>query len=274
MSRLYGRSDDVYNISKYLLEKDLQEYNYDKTKITFEEIQDTLSCIEIYLPEKAIEIITNTPIVLSKTILVKKPLTFLPNDKEKEPVIYLPKRNIIKEYQNDVIFFTGRFLASFSPDKMPTDFTIPCEFHDVIPFLLNYLYHRENNNEDIFSLKYLHELSSNAESFVKIYDKYQEFLDARFEGRIFGSNERIEKYYESNMKAILYKTLKSLVPLSSMDATLQIIDRNYDSEEYKNLLNELIVNQNNNREEILRNKGIESFGFKRLAKEIDKKRKR
>ncbi len=274
MSRLYGRSDDVYNVSKYLLEKELIDYNYDKTKISLEEVENTPSYIEKYLPDKAIEIITNTPVVLSKSILIRKPLTFLPKDSSEDPVMYFPKSKIIREYQNDVIFFLGRIFASYSPDKMPDDFTIPCEYHDVIPLILNYLYNKENNNESNFSLKYLHELLSNSKSFVKIYDSYQKFIEAKNEDRIFGSDDRIEKYDNSNMKAILYKTLQSLVPLSSMDASLQIIDRFNNVDEYKNLLDELISNPEHNREEILKHKGIETFGFKRLKKEIDNVRKR
>ena len=33
MSRLYGRSDDVYMISKYLIESDINEYKKDNRKI-------------------------------------------------------------------------------------------------------------------------------------------------------------------------------------------------------------------------------------------------
>ncbi len=272
MGRLYGRSSDVYNVSKYLLDKKLEKYNQDKTKTSLYDIGLSASSIKVYLPDKAVEIITNTPIVLSRAMFIREPLTFMPYDKEGEPIIYFPKNRVIKEFQNDFIFFIGRVLAAYSPDKMPDNFSIPCEYHDVIPFLLNYLYQKENGNENNFSLKYLHELLDNAKSFVKVYDSYNKFLDAKNEERIFGSSDKIKKYDESNMKAILYKTLQSLVPLSSMDATLQIIDKYNDQDDYKKIIEELVINPNNNREEILMDKGIETFGFKRLIKEIDKKR--
>ncbi len=55
-----------------------------------------------------------------------------------------------------------------------------------------------------------------------------------------------------------------------MDATLQIIDRNLSQAEYKDLIEELMLNPDHNREKIINDKGIETFGFKRLRKEINR----
>ena len=270
MSRLYGRSDDVYMISKYLIESDIKEYKKDKRKITMNDIIECPSSLEIYLPDKALEILNETPIVLSKTFFTKEPITFMPNDKKESPEIYFPKYRMIEEHKNDVIFFLGRILASYSPDEMPKHYNIPCEYHDVIPILLTYLFLKENGKEDLFSTKIINDLAYNAKNYVKTYDSYQNYLTAKHINDIFGTNNNLDKYEESNKNVILSKTLSHLVPLSSMDATLQLIDRIKSPVEFKEILEELILNPNNNREQIIEPMGIDSYGFKRLRKEIER----
>ena len=68
--------------------------------------------------------------------------------------------------------------------------------------------------------------------------------------------------------------MNQLVELSSLDGTLQIIDKNYSTEEYKELIEELMINSDENRSSILYQRGIESYGYKRLRKEIEKYKKR
>lgn len=274
MSRLYGRSDDVYKISKYLIESDIKEYKKDNRKISMDDIIECPSSLEIYLPDKALEILSDTPIVLAKTIFAKEPITFMPNDKKESPEIYFPKYRMIEEHKNDVIFFLGRILASYSPDEMPKYFNIPCEYHDVIPILLTYLFSKENGKEDTFSSKFLNELAYNARSYVKTYDDYQNYLTAKQANNMFGTSNSLDKYEESNKNAILLKTLTHLVPLSSMDATLQLVDEIKEPTEYKEILEKLILNPNHNREKIIESMGIDSYGFKRLRKEIDFNKKR
>ena len=67
----------------------------------------------------------------------------------------------------------------------------------------------------------------------------------------------------------LLNTLSFLVPLSSMDATLQIRDKyEKDKDALIELIYELIENENHNREEIMKSKDIDTYGFKTLRKEI------
>ena len=62
--------------------------------------------------------------------------------------------------------------------------------------------------------------------------------------------------------------------LSSLDGMLQIIDKNYSIDEYKKLIEELVKNEDFSRSSILYDRGIESYGYRRLRKEIEKFGKR
>ena len=55
-----------------------------------------------------------------------------------------------------------------------------------------------------------------------------------------------------------------------MDATLQLIDKtNNDKDKLRIIIQELIDNKNHNREEIINDQNINTYGFKRLRKEIN-----
>jgi len=139
---------------------------------------------------------------------------------------------------------------------MPNEYDIMCQFSDVLPLLIEYLYLKEINQEERFSNKNLTDLKLNAYEYKKIYERFEKFP------YIFS---------EENM---LRNTLLFLVPLSSMDATLQIVDKYKDKkDELVKLIYDLFENINHNREEVINERDVETFGFKRLRKEIELRRK-
>ena len=96
------------------------------------------------------------------------------------------------------------------------------------------------------------DLKLNAYDYKKMYERFKKYPFI---------------YSEENM---LRNTLLFLVPLSSMDATLQVIDKYGDrKDELLLLIQELFDNNNHNREEIIAKRDINTFGFKRLIKELD-----
>ena len=69
------------------------------------------------------------------------------------------------------------------------------------------------------------------------------------------------------------ETKKSVVQLSSLDGALSLIDITKTPDEFKQLIEELMLNKDNDRAQVLRKRKIDSYGYKRLRKEIDLRRK-
>ena len=82
----------------------------------------------------------------------------------------------------------------------------------------------------------------------------------------------MDEKFKSVEKKFLDITLSNLLPISSLEAVLQINERNMDKETIKNLLDKLVVNSNHNRREIIDEMGIDSYGYKMLRMEIDRRR--
>ncbi len=270
MSRLYGRMDDVYSISKLLVESDFEEYKKNKQVIDFESLISSPSKIELYLPQRSIDFINETDIAFSRSLFCKEVQMLVPTSKNETPSLCFPRGKLIEEYKNDVIFFIGRLLANISPDFMPKEFDIACEYSDVLAILLEYLYLKENGQEDNIFRMYINDFVSNAKSYIRVYDRYQDYCEANRERKMFYTNERLDNMEIRNKQAMLRKILSSLVPLASMDASLQLIDNLKTQDEYRLLIDELMENKNHNRERTLLDKGINTYGFKRLRKEIDR----
>ena len=271
MSRLFGRTDDVYSISKLLVETDFKEYKPDKRRIDHEALVNAPGEVEMYLPDKAIDFINTTDVGLYKSLFTREVKYRVAACNEGElPAMLFPVGRLIEEYKDDVIFFLGRLLANYSPDELPKHFDISCEFSDMISIILVYLHLREQGKEDMLLTKFSKDFVQNARRFIKVYEDYQRYCENVRAKEFFSTEEGPDKYAESNKRAILIKTLNSLVPLSSMDASLQIIDRNPSQEEYKELIEELMLNPEHNREKLINDKGIETFGFHRLRKEINR----
>ena len=253
MSRLYGRTPDIYNVSKYIMENYNGKYQKDKTKISYDELEKSRDRLEIYLPESVIDYLKNTQIDVSWNLFIKD--TIYSGYGEARNAIIFPTKQIKEDYKRDYVYFIGDLLRRLSLDYIPDEFDIRCQYSDVLPLLMEYLFLRDCGKENRFSDRHLQDLKLNANEYIKIYE--------RFENNKESSNEQL----------FLRNSLLYLVPLSSMDATLQISDDLVnDKESLKQLIKELIENETHNREDVLNKRNINTYGFKRLRKEITNRR--
>lgn len=273
MSRLYGRIYDLYETSKYLNENVKRTYHDDKTPTSWESVEECIEKVKLYIPKEAIKKLAANPVQIVKRPLSIQKSAYLPTSNKPEPKIFFTTNKAIEEYKRDIIFFVGQNLSTQSPDEMPKQNDIPCEYSYVVELLLEYLYLKEEQKEDVFSIKHLEELKSPAKNYIKAYEYYQKKNETikQIDAMLLTDSVTYIKDNEKSKGKFLKALLKYLIPMSSMDATLQIIDKDLSKDEMKVLLNQLIINENHNRQQILQDIGIDSFGFKRLRKEIDKK---
>lgn len=254
MSRLMGRSTELYSLSKDFVEADLPKYKQDRTVISDNDLVDAPEMIRMYLPERAVKYIKEHPISVLVKRLNRGTTTIAPIDMEEDtPYMIVNSSKMREEYKRELIFFLGQLLSRINFDMMHlTDFTIPCQYGSFMSLYMDLLYHRTIGKEDEFSLKYLEELTGNAERYIKIYERYNKNPE------IFDINK------------FMVDTLTFLTPFSSMDAALQAGEKlGDDKEEIKKMLDELIINENHNsREQILLDRGIETSGFPTLRKEL------
>lgn len=272
MSRLYGKSIDVYSASKDLVDINNFKYKRDNKKTTWEEVESCPEVLDLYLPENAIEIIENNPIKIVASPVVVKQACLLPSKEGEEPTIYFPRWSPIEEYKRELVFFLGEFLAIQSRDEMPKENDLPCEFSNVIGLFLEYLYLKENGKDKLFANKHLEELTYNARNYIKAYKNYQKALVSRKQTELYllsdEQQERVELGNKQIERQFLNATLTTLIPLSSLDATLQLIDKNLSKNDIKELLRRLVENEDHDRQIIINEIGIDTFGYKRLRKEI------
>ena len=253
MSRLYGRTDDIYNISKYFRENYKGKYIKDKTPIKKEELENAPSIITPYISLENAKYLDSKEIEMASNAFLRETIYSGPD--EEKSVIIFPSRKLREEYKRELLYFLGDLLRRKSLDYMPSEFDIKCQYSDVLPLLIEYLYLRDTGKADRFEDKHLSDLNLNAKEYIKMFEGFN----------------KCEGMYDKDF--FLRNTLLYLVPLASMDATLQIRDTVMnDKDELIKLIDELITNENHNREEILRKRDIDSYGFKALRKEIKNKR--
>lgn len=250
MSRLYGRVDDVYNISNYLIDNYSGKYIKDGRKISNEELENCIDTVIPYMTKEQINYINDCDIKIYWNSFIKD--TVYSGVDTEQNSIFFKTKEMKEEYKLDFLYFIGDLLRRKSLDYLPEEFDIKCQYSDLLPLLIEYLYLKESNKEERFSNKNIKDLKMNAYYYKKIYERYQKYPFL---------------YSEESM---LRNTLLFLVPLSSMDATLQIVDKyGNNKDEMINLIQELFINLNHNREEIVLKRDIDTYGFKRLRKEID-----
>jgi hypothetical protein len=250
MSRLYGRLEDVNNISNYLINNYKKLYIPSYKEIEDEELMDAPKKIFTYLSKDTINYINDCDI---KVFWDKNaPGTVYSGEGEKENIIFFKTRQMREEYKTDFIYFIGDLLRRKNLDYMQDEHDIMCQYSDLLPLLIEYLFLREEGKEEEFSDRNLSDLRLNAKHYHRTY-------------------ERRKKYpFLVSEETLLNETLLYLVPLSSLDATYQIIDKIGDNkDELRLFIYKLIENSNHNREEIVSERDINTYGFKRLRKEID-----
>ena len=64
--------------------------------------------------------------------------------------------------------------------------------------------------------------------------------------------------------------MEDIVKLSAFEETHQITDLDLENDQIKKLINDLMINEGENRSSVLYDRGIDSYGYKRMKKEIDK----
>ena len=250
MSRLFGRVEDVKGVADYLTENYNKKYLKDKTEITDVELMDATKDILKYLDKDYVIYINHCNIGVYWNRYIKD--TEYSGVGEEYNSIFFPTKKMIEEYKLDLMFFIGDLLRRRKMDYIPDQYDVRCQYSDVLPLLMEYLYLKENNKEEIFSTKIIADLRLDAPHYQKIYNKHQKH----------------PSIYPDDY--LLRNTLLYLVPLSSMDATLQLIDKyKDDKDEIRYLIYELVQNESHNREEIMAERNIDTYGFKRLRKEID-----
>ena len=276
MSRLYGKSVDVFSISRVLVDSKIPKYKNNNKKTTWDEVARSPEIIDLYLPEKAQKLIEENPIRIVSNPLVVKKAYMLSNKKDEESTVYYPKMTPVEEYKRELVFFLGEILSNCSPDKVPSEYYIPCEFSNALGLLLEYLYLKETGQENIFSSKHINELIYNAKKYVKSYLTFQNILVSNNKMELLSMTEEQQGKYEErfakSQEQFLEATLTCLVPLSSLEGVLQIIDMYKDKDQIKKLIDELVTNKGQDRQSILSSIGIETAGYKRLRKEIERRR--
>lgn len=274
MSRLYGRKEDVYRSSKLLVGTNLRSYRKDKTPITEQELHESPNVIEKYLPKNAIKFLEDNPITIILNPLSIREAFLLPVKEGEKPTVFFPRFFPIKEYQREFLFYTGALASVKSEDENPKADNLPCEYCDLLALLFEYLYLKEKNELDDFSIKHLYELVYNAKRYVQSYETYERILKRHQNLELCnmtdGEKKRLDDYKNEKELEFLRATLNSLVALSSMDAILQIGDTIHDEQEIKDLIEVLVENENHDRQKILNNRGICSYGYPRLVKEISR----
>ena len=274
MSRLYGRAFDVYQMSNYISETNIPRYIEDKKNISVDDLESTSTILNFYLPDSAIEYIENNNIHILKSPFFPKNMSALHNEKNREASIFFKGVNFKEEHKRELVFFLGAVLSQINADEMPKKDDLPCEYGEIFPLLLEYIYLKENDKEDRFIKKHLYSLKYHGEKYQKIYEDYQRCLVTNKSNQLnfYTQNELVkqEEIIRRQEAEFLGKTLTMLIPYSSVDGVLQIIDNYKSDDEIKDIIEKLFENKNNNRQELLKDYGIESYGFKRLRKEFDK----
>ncbi len=251
MSRLYGRTDDVYYISKFLMENNHGKYKRDLSKTSPDGLVEAAKMVDPYFSKDMQDYLNECHIRLGYNNFIRN--TIYSGTDDKENIIIFPTKKPKEEYKRELLYFVGDLLRRKNMDLVPSEFDLKCQYSDLLPLLVEYLYMKEDNKEDSFSSKHISDLTLNAKEYIKIFEDFNSDFRTIPEG------------------SFLWNTLLFLVPLSSLEALLQIIELGYDKEEIKKLIEELYENKNNNREEIMLERNIDSYGFKALRKEIKRR---
>ena len=277
MSRVYGRAYDVYSITKLLEETEIKKYKRDNQKTTWADIEYTPEKIITYLPDCAIDFLAEKKVKIMKTPFLKYTMTQIPDNEEQDRFIKFPSLIPKEEFKRELMFYIGMILSNYNRDNDSDEYEISDEYEDTLPLLLEYIYLKLAGKDDKFVIKHLNKLKSYQKNYIYFYDDYKDFEDLKREAEFANLDKiRYEKFQnlcKDKEDEISSLTKDSLSQLSSLEGTLAIIDSCTTKEELKKIIEELMLNKKNNRGIILRGREIESYGYKRLRKEIEKNRK-
>lgn len=266
---------DVYQVSKDLVGASLPRYKKDNRICSWPTIGQTPDLVRMYLPKKAIELLAEEPIIIRKNLFAIYTDTHLPDFDGDTRTISFPSLLPKEEFRRDLMFYIGMILSSYKKDS---ENEIQNEYDDVLPFLLDYLYLKEVDREDSFSLKHLNILKKQGKVFNSFFDGYQKLKALKDNPKYCSlSDEQRDKFVLTciERKNELDAITEDTVPFfSSLDGALEIIDMAKSKEEIKSIIEQLILNEKENRKAVLEDLGIKPIGYKRLIKEIDSKKKK
>ena len=273
MSRLLGRSYDAYQISKDIKEAKIKKYKDDNSKTTWKEIEESPEKYQMYLPESAIDFLTQKKIKVCRTPFLLYAEMQIPSNDEEDRYIKFPSKKAIIKYKDELAYYIGMLLANYKIDDEENLYTFPKEYTDLLPLLIVYAEMKVNGREKEFPKKYLSILSNYVGSYITDYEAYQDYLE--HEGSINltmvddNAYDKLMSIKAENDELIASCTAETIIQLSALDGALQIIDRCQTPDDLKNIIEKLFLNKDHDRSSLLRSEGIESYGYKRLRKELE-----
>ena len=278
MSRVFGRTYDLYHITKKLTDANIPRYKKDKRECSWDTIAETPKVVRMYLPDKAIEILEEKEIKIHKKPYGSCTIVHIPDLVSDERTITFPSLLPKEEFRRDFMFYVGTLLASLRSDSSDDLYGIPDEYIDVLPLLLDYLYLKEMGREDSFSIKHLNDLKGYGKQFNQFFESYLKFEKLKYELPHSNISDDEYKdfqgelsYREDELTSIAKETISVF---SSLEGVLSIIDKVKSKEELKALIEQLMLYDGDNKKRVLDELGIDSLGYKRLSKEIESKMKK
>ena len=277
MSRILGRSYDVYLASKELREARIKKYKDDYTRTTWESVISSPEKYKIYLPQSALEFLDSKPIKIRRDPFFFFLEMQIPDTDNQDRYIMFPSFIAVENFKTEYAYYIGMLLSYYHTDNEEDLYTFPKEYSDLLPMLMVYLHLKANGKEKEFVKKYLSILSNYVGTYITDYEAYDSFEEF-YSGAVI--TEMTEKRYEDlnetrqeNEEKMVSAVGETIIQLSALDGALQIIDRCKTKEDFKQMIEKLFINEPRDRSSILRSEGIESFGYKRLRKEIEASKK-
>ncbi len=276
MSRLLAKSIDVYKACNEINAINIPRHKQNRTKIKWEDIETGVYFIECYLSKEAVDLLTSHKIEILKDPFSMHARSSEVLDDETTKVSFPSYFSAKEEYKRDFVFLLGTILSLHNLDKDKGEFSyeITDEYREVLPLLLEYLYMKDSCQEDAFALKRIEELKTRTKDYTKKADKYKAQIEeceniVKNPFLTAGIFEETLDYKQKCIDGLKDLTHQTIIPMSSMDATLQLIDKNLSVDELCRVIAKLFRNEYQDRSRIMEQYGVESNGYKRLIKEYE-----
>ena len=273
MSRILGRSYDVYLASVALKNARIRKYKDDYTRTTWESVANSPKQYQMYLPQCAIDFLASKPIKLKKDPFLVYTEMQIPENDNQERYIKFPSLAPVEKYKTEYAYYLGMLLSFYHEDGEEDLYTFPKEYSDLLPMLMVYLQLKAEGKEKDFIKKYLSILSNYVGTYItdyEAYDGFEEFYNAAVVTEMTAEKyDKLTETRQENDEKMISAVGETIIQLSSLDGVLQIVDRCKTKEDFQKIIEILFINEQKDRSSILRSEGIESFGYKRLRKEIE-----
>ena len=277
MSRILGRSYDVLQTINYIQQNNIPICYRNVESTSWEEVENVPNKVSIYLPESAINFIKKDKISLRKNPFRRATFISVPEYPDEKRFIVYPSFKAVKEFEREYAFYLGCLLSGYKKDNQEEILETGREYDDILPLLMDYLYLKSIGKEEDFSLKHLYVIKNYTRNYPETFNNYQNSLCSSVNSDSFDIDDKFSRKVmslcESDDDKMERLTMDNIVRLSALDGSLQIIDQELSNEELKKLIEDLMLNKSESRSSVLYERGIESYGYKRLKKEIDSLKK-